>query len=155
MARNRSNKSPISLDFGNALKEAREHEGLSHEELAQRLDMSPAIISLYETGQRFPKKTTLGALEREVKASLIAQWGKVKPEWDKHIEKQKSQRKSKKVVNQPVALRDIIRQNLSAARDEGRLSDLSSEDIERVVNLVESHIDKIRAEKKRRNKGKR
>jgi transcriptional regulator with XRE-family HTH domain len=83
MARNRSKKAIVSLLFGDALKAARKNVGLSQVELSRRIEKSDATISRYESGLEFPPKTTLEAIEREVKASLQQEWITVKPEWEK------------------------------------------------------------------------
>jgi repressor LexA len=99
MARGRRKKARISLVFGDALKAAREKEKLSTTELGRRIEKSDAIISRYESGQQLPPKTTLEALEREVKVSLRAEWEQVKPEWDRLIQERKIKRAKEKNVD--------------------------------------------------------
>lgn len=42
-------------DFASMLRYLREREGLSQKELAQKLNMSPSAICMYEAGNRHPK----------------------------------------------------------------------------------------------------
>lgn len=50
---------------------------------------------MYESGQQLPPRTTLDALEREVKTSLRKEWEKVKPEWDRLVKGRKAKRAAK------------------------------------------------------------
>lgn len=59
-------------------------------ELGRLIDKSDTIISYYEGGLRLPPKTTLEAIERELKTNLRTPWERVKPIWDEYLRKQKA-----------------------------------------------------------------
>ena len=100
MARDRSNKSLIPMDFPDALKEAREGSRLKHEMMAEKLEKAVGLFSMYETGQAFPPKTTfegiLGMLKAEYKAHLRVLWKEAIPFWDKVKAEKRSHREGKK-----------------------------------------------------------
>lgn len=50
------------VDFSNRLKELRKKNGYSQKQLANRLGVSPALISAYETGSRLPSYDNLLSL---------------------------------------------------------------------------------------------
>ncbi len=56
--------------MGDALREARRGRGLSLRELADRLGVSPSLISQIETGRANPSVSTLYAIAGELDVSL-------------------------------------------------------------------------------------
>ena len=57
-------------EMGDALREARRGRGLSLRELADRLGVSPSLISQIETGRANPSVSTLYAIAGELDVSL-------------------------------------------------------------------------------------
>lgn len=142
------------MEFGDALKAAREDAGLSHEELARRIDKSVGLLSMYETGQRFPPQTTLEAIEREVKINLRAIWEKYKPEWDRLMRERREQRDAEQNNHQILPPSDSSQQLIAAMLNDGHIKDLSEEDRARLARLINKHLPTIQKEKARRNKKK-
>ena len=71
MARRRGNGStPGYAEMGDHLREARQARGLSLRSLAQRLGVSPSLISQVETGRAKPSVSTLYAIVNELGISL-------------------------------------------------------------------------------------
>ena len=71
MARRRSNgASPEYGEMGDRLRAFRQARGLSLRGLAQRLDVSPSLISQVETGRAKPSVSTLYAIANELGISL-------------------------------------------------------------------------------------
>ena len=58
------------MDAGERIKQARKNAGLSQKELGQKLDMSPVMISQYETGKRIPKLATLQKIADALNLSI-------------------------------------------------------------------------------------
>ena len=56
--------------FGDRLRAERRARGLSLRDLAERLDMSPSLISQIETGRARPSVSTLYALANELAVSI-------------------------------------------------------------------------------------
>lgn len=50
------------MSFGERLKNARKKSGITQKELAEKLNVSAAMIAQYETGKRNPKKETLSRI---------------------------------------------------------------------------------------------
>ncbi len=71
MARRRGNGSaPVYGDMGDRLREARQGKGMSLRALAERLGVSPSLISQVETGRAKPSVSTLYAICTELGISL-------------------------------------------------------------------------------------
>ena len=62
--RNESDKQELTEHIGTTLKTLREKEGMSQDQLADRLGIKKAAVSSYETGKRIPRTDTLYALAR-------------------------------------------------------------------------------------------
>jgi transcriptional regulator with XRE-family HTH domain len=67
----RTAETPEALEaIGDRLREAREQRGLSQRKLAQRLGLSPSLISQLESGQTRPSVGTLYSIVTELDISL-------------------------------------------------------------------------------------
>ena len=64
MERNESDKQELTEHIGTTLKALREKQGMSQDQLADRLGIKKAAVSSYETGKRLPRTDTLYALAR-------------------------------------------------------------------------------------------
>ncbi len=62
--------SPEYAELGNRLREARTSQGLSLRSLAERLGVSPSLLSQVETGRAKPSVSTLSAIVNELGVSL-------------------------------------------------------------------------------------
>ncbi len=62
------------------LKQFREREGLTQEELSKVLQLSPSAIGLYEQGRRQPNYETLIKIADHFKVSLDALFGRAEKE---------------------------------------------------------------------------
>ncbi|MBV4420302.1 helix-turn-helix domain-containing protein [Clostridium tyrobutyricum] len=58
------------MEFGDILKQLREENGLSREDLANALSITYSALSKYETNVRFPDKETLKNIATYFKVSL-------------------------------------------------------------------------------------
>lgn len=105
--RERKKGAVIPLDFGNALKAARD-EKFSTTEVGWMIGKSDAIISMYEGGLQLPPETTMEALENKLEASLRPAWEKVKPAWEEF----KRRRKEGRTKERPVQPSPSLRQRL-------------------------------------------
>lgn len=52
------------MDFGQKLKDARKYKGLTQQQLADKLSVTPSLIGQYETGKRRPKKENVEKIAR-------------------------------------------------------------------------------------------
>ena len=68
-------------EMGEALREARAARGLSLRELADRLGVSPSLISQIETGRANPSVSTLYAIVTELDVSLDEVFRESGAEW--------------------------------------------------------------------------
>lgn len=59
-------------NFADILKKERESRGLTQEELAKKLDVSKATISLYESGDRYPSLDVLHKIAEVLEIPLSA-----------------------------------------------------------------------------------
>jgi hypothetical protein len=91
MARKRSKDHLKPKEFPDALKDARDKSGLTHEILKNKLDKSIGLFSMYETGMRFPPKTTFDAILKEIKPEFRAN---LKALWEKEKEARKAAKKA-------------------------------------------------------------
>ncbi|MGI8655440.1 MAG: helix-turn-helix domain-containing protein [Pyrinomonadaceae bacterium] len=150
MGRNIKNQPSVSLKFGHSLKAARERAGLRHAELARRVDKSVGLLSMYETGQRFPPKTTLEAIERELRVDLRAVWEDTRKEWDKLISKRKSEKEatSKQPFNAQRPSATETAQRYAAIFEGENFQDLTPDDIEHLGFVLADAVAKIRAGRK-------
>lgn len=73
-------------DLHEKLKKLRCDLGLSQKDVAKRLDLSPSIVSGYETGERVPSTESLLALSYLYKCSTDFLLGKEKPSKEKLLD---------------------------------------------------------------------
>lgn len=60
----------LEKDIGRAIKKAREQAGLTQENLAELINISPTFLRHIETGRRLPSVTTLYHLALELNMSV-------------------------------------------------------------------------------------
>ncbi|NLM16092.1 MAG: helix-turn-helix transcriptional regulator [Clostridiaceae bacterium] len=65
-----SNKQDLVL-FGKRLKEARKQQGLSQQELADRLGTSKSMVSAYENGSSDPRQSMIPLMASVLKVSIV------------------------------------------------------------------------------------
>lgn len=137
---------PIKKDinpksFGGQLRSAREKKGIGSEDFAKMLKVQRPSVVRWERNQALPTPQNIDDIN-EILGTKFTRPPRT------HASKGKPKKQQQKVLTSPA----VGEQMPTAWLDEGKVQDLTPEEIKDINSLVGRHIDKIRKAKARLSK---